>query len=222
MDTFHLIPVGSMYAFPADQSAGFVDILGNLPQTIKNLLSSENTAAYITGLGKSHKITPEKQPTIAFVILKIAIGKVAMADFTMTLSSELGIDIDEAQKMATEIYRDLFAPIQDDLDAFIAKKNQPQTPSVDSSVSAKPINSQPKPLNKPSSQAPHVLNLKELSGRPEEKELPAPKPATPRITPTTPRIVDLKNPPTTPQVPPPPPPVPPTPKKTFPLPPVSR
>lgn len=245
MNTFHLTPIGSMYAFPPERSIGYLDIIITLPKPIKNLISNATIPSYITGISKNNQISEELQPIIAFTILRIAIGKIKISEFTNTLTNELGVNIEIAQEIASEIDQDLFAPIQSDLDAFWAQQSAPKptTPVATpikqtgalSEQATRNNNRTPIVNTTPTSPstlrgAKNILDLKELPARPEQKDLPA-RPIQKTLMPGS-RTVDLKNtPPRTPsslpeqgreakRPTPPAPPIPP--KRTFPLPPSQR
>ncbi len=172
MDSFHILPVGSIYAREESASLGYLDIIQNLSPEIKNMISSEETGSYIKGIARSYDVSEENQPNIAFAILEIAIGKKTIAQLPSILSTELQLPIDTAQKMATEIEHDVLAPIKTELSD---QSSQQKGSSVPSRTTAQAASSGMK----------NVLNLKEIAAKPPQTQLP-PKQIQPSLPPRRP------------------------------------
>ncbi len=176
MDSFHVLPIGSIYAREEKTSIGYLDIVQNLPIVVKSMVSSVKTASYIKGIARTYDIPEEKQSLISFAILEIAIGKKTLAQLPAILSTELRLSNDKAQKMATEIEKDVFGPVKAELDEFIRVQRV-----KGSSIAGKLGTTTPTPSNSPSGRgggtyAPqNVLNLKELPARKPSPQL-TPKP----------------------------------------------
>lgn len=171
MDSFHALPIGSIYAYEEKMSVGYLSIAQDLPVAIKGLIASTETASYIKGLSRTYDIPEDNQPAIAFAILEVAIDKKTFAQLPAILSTELQLPNDKAQKMAAEIEKDVFGPVRAELDEFLSRKaaTQPRDTAVRNSLQ-------------------NVLNLKELPAkkpqaslppRPVQKDLPVGKPQPP-------------------------------------------
>lgn len=164
MDSFHLLPVGSIYSREEHASLGYLDIIQNIPLPIKDMISSTETASYVRGLGRTYGIPEESQASISFAILEIAIGKKPFAQLSKTLSSELQLPNNEAQNMASEIERDIFGPIKRELSEFLRESRQ--------STGTNSIRLTPLTPSKPQ----NVLDLKELALPKRQPQLPIKQP----------------------------------------------
>lgn len=192
MDTllFSTIPANSVILLPEDQRSGYLSKIITAPEKIRDLAFSDDTGAYIRGLAKGSKITPDDTPKIALSILEVFIGNKDIADLSTLIAQKTGIDADAALTIASEIDQDLFAPIQGELDAFWASQKQSTTtnPSPPPSPRTGEGNARPTPSPQRTT---NVVNLKELAGRPEQKDLPA-RPIQRKLMPGT-RTIDLKD-----------------------------
>ncbi len=229
LNTYKSTPIGSLITKSNEEGEHYIQKMMSMPPKLVTLLMSSNTGAYVVGLTRAYKLEPSLGSVIAFNILKIVHGDLALDQLSLTLASELQITLENALKMADEIDRDLFLPIQSELDAFWVRKN---------AGVATPIEA-PTPSNSPFSlrqgygrqagrgrdvarpiaprQPQNVLNLKEITAQVKEKELNA-RPVQARLAPAKPVARIL-----------PPPPTPPRaggeatpPARTFPLPPTPR
>lgn len=169
MDSFHTLPIGSIYAREEAASIGYLDIVQDLSPKIKEMISSEKTGSYIKGIARSYDVSEDNQPDIAFAILEIAIGKKTIVQLPSILSTELQLPIDTAQKMASEIEHDVFGPIKADLSGLPSQQKGSSVPSRTTAQAA-------------SSGMKNVLNLKEIAAKPAQGQLP-PKPAQPSLPP---------------------------------------
>jgi hypothetical protein len=172
MDSFHTMPIGSIYARENISTMDYLDIAQSLPDDVKGMLASVSTASYLRGLARSYDITEGKIPSIAFAVLEISIGKKTFAQLPAILSTELKLPNDKAQTMAAEIEKDVFASIRSKLDSFLRDQKVKST-SVTSKIPPTTIKARP---------IQNVLNLKELPPKPSSKTLPpAPKTEHPKF-----------------------------------------
>jgi len=133
-----------------------------VPSSLKQIIFSMRSAAYIDGLTKSYDLAESKGISIAFVMLRVLIGDIALAKLAATLSSELQIPNDKAQRMAQEIEHDLIGPVAGELNHYLAGQKQQQAASA--ATSARQAG------------ATNVLDLKQQPKRP----LPPPIPRLPK------------------------------------------
>lgn len=166
---FTTIPANSFLILPEANRASYIEAVIPLPIKIRDVLYSTDTGAFVRGIAKTYDVSPETAPKIAFAILEIAIGKKTIAQLPSILSTELQLPIDTAQKMASEIEHDVFGPIKADLSGL---PSQQKGSSIPSRTTAQAVSSGMK----------NVLNLKEISARPAQEQLP-PKPAQPSLPP---------------------------------------
>lgn len=180
MDSYYFMPIGSIYSRPESKSIGYLDIISNLPQAIKNLIISPKTSSYVRGLSKSYDIPEDQAPFIAFAILEIAIGKKAFAQLPAILSTELQLPNDKAQKMAAEIEKDVFGPVRTELDEFLREQKKRSESIVGKLTSntqnisgpTSPGGYEGRSRRGNGSQLQNILNLKELPAKKPQASLP--------------------------------------------------
>ncbi len=174
--TYQTIPVSSLTIIKPEDRGNYLTQVFLLPKKIQDVLFSDDTGAYVRGLGKSYDISEELQPTIAFAILELALGKKTFEKLPENLSTELKLPSDKAQKMTAEIEHDLFAPIKEELDAFLKRGTSKKSPSAPVTAQPPSNTQQPNkqttaPKPKPA-QAQNVLDLKELNAAKKQEQLP--------------------------------------------------
>lgn len=124
---YKTVPFGVISTLePRQQQDVYLEKFFRVPKNTKKIITSTNTGSYIRGLVKTHKLQPEQAPQIAFAVLRVAVGEIALPKLATVLSSELKLANDKAQKIATEIEKDLFAPVALELNEYLAKQKQSQ------------------------------------------------------------------------------------------------
>ncbi len=169
ISTYKTSPVGSILLLEETERSAALDTYMTLPQSVKKMVASSNTGAFIRGLVKAHKLAPETAPSIALFVLQVAIGERSLAQLAATFSSELQIPNDKAQQISNEIEKELIAPISIDLNDYLStkKKNQKSIKNAVSNNNAP----NPSPGNAPPTDQPqNMLDLKNI------KRPPAPPP----------------------------------------------
>jgi hypothetical protein len=169
-DTFETIPAGSLILVNEHDRRLYIDEFYKLPQQVIEMLASPKTGAYIRGLAKNHHISPERCPVIAFSIFQVSTGEKNFAQLSALLSTELKIPNDKAQKLATEIEKELFAPISLELNRYLAKKKLSDR-SIGNKISTSPSASSSAP-KKESDGMNNILNLKEQKKPPQPPKIP--------------------------------------------------
>lgn len=159
--SFKTIPAGSLLIGSETNDAPYTGQLNILPDSLKKMLISERTGAYIRGLTKTYDVALEQAPQIAFMVLQIAVGEKPLGQLGGMISSELKLANDKAQKMATEIEKELFGPVMLEFNKYL-QDTKAMKPGVMDKMRVAPQN---------------VLNLKEVP-KPPAAPLPpaAPKP----------------------------------------------
>ena len=97
------IPSGSMMSRPQREATALIQSSGDVPKSVRDMISSLKTGAYIRGVATQFRLSSEKIPVIAFAILRVAYGKIALAQLSSTLSSELKLSSTVAAKISREI-----------------------------------------------------------------------------------------------------------------------
>jgi hypothetical protein len=164
-------PIGSLITKSDTEGQAYIERLPSLPAILTKVIFSSNTGAYVQGLAKSYDVTEDASPAISFTILRVMLGDISLIQLSETLSKELGIASDKAQKMAIEIEKDLFGPVKKELEEFWAsQKSQPA-----------PLKISPKQPVSPQ----NILNLKEITAAKKQEQLAA-KPQQKILPPRTP------------------------------------
>lgn len=180
MDSFYVMPVGSIYSRPEQASVGYLDIIEELPIAIKGMISSVETVSYIKGLSRAYDTSEEGQAAIAFAILEITIGKKTTTQLSAILSTELKLPNNKAQKMALEIEHDIFGPIKRELDMFLQQQKikGASATNITAPTPLNPASTRQRTLYQPQ----NVLNLKELETAKKQNQITA-KPRQPQLSP---------------------------------------
>lgn len=121
---FQSIPVGSLLQIPLEEREGWLQDFFAVPSILKSLLSSFHTGSYIRGLVKNYKLIEDNGPHIAFMILRVTVGDLPLAQLGTVLSSKLKLANDVSQKMAAELEHDLFAPVAIELNQYLENRKR--------------------------------------------------------------------------------------------------
>lgn len=175
--SFQSVPVGSISFIPEEDRMKYILLYEKVPQNIQSVLSSPDTGSYILGLARSYDIIEDQSPLIGFAILRVAVGEKPSTQLSTLLSTELNLPSEQAQKMALEIKHDIFAPVQDELDSFLASQKTSPNTVVTTAKQDKPHPTSPSGLRG----ARNVLDLKEITAAKKQEQLAA-KPQTPLLT----------------------------------------
>lgn len=149
---FTSTPMGSLLPLPFDKRESYLSTLFSLPKNVQSMSTAEKTGAYIRGLTKTNNLVLEKAPQIAFAVLRVAVGEVPLAKLAAVLSTELQLANDQAQRLATEIERDLFAPVALEMGQFLQTREAEKRSSASTAAT--------------SAGARNVLNLKTTAPKP--------------------------------------------------------
>ncbi|MEK7500042.1 MAG: hypothetical protein AAB649_05555 [Patescibacteria group bacterium] len=184
------IPINSLVIIPDNDRLQYINTVFTLPKKIQDILFSLDTGSAVRGIARSYDIPDELQPSIAFAILEIATGKKTFAQLPSIFSAELGLAPVQAQKMASEIEKDIFGPVKGEFptspagfegrrDEFLSGKNTsalrlaPLAPTSAKAMAGR--------QNKPS----NLLDLKEITAAKRQEQLGG-RPRTPLISNRTP------------------------------------
>lgn len=133
-DLYKSIPLGSLVVFPENESK-YLDRLVEMPPGLADLLISPKTGAFLRGIVRNATIDLSKAPHLAYIVLKVGMGEVLLAKLAATISGLLQLPNDKAQKIATELEHDLFAPVAGELNDYLAAQKKRQAASAAASAS---------------------------------------------------------------------------------------
>lgn len=153
---FDTVPACSVIQRPEQERLSYIESLQRVPIKLREFLGSPRTGAYIRGLTKTFDVPLEKAPTIAFAVLRVAVGEKPLGQLGGILSAELPLPNDKAQKIAQEIEKELFGPVMLEFNKYLAGRRASK-PGVLQKIQVPPQN---------------VLNLKTPSSPPSSPKFP--------------------------------------------------
>lgn len=112
------IPLLSLGAVPESSRRRYVELLLTMSPGLLNNLGDPRTGSFTRGLAKAYGLPVEKSAVIALTILKVVVGELKENALGSVLAQELPLAGEKAQKMATEIERDLLLPVRGELDKY--------------------------------------------------------------------------------------------------------
>lgn len=187
MSRLQYLPIGSLVGRAQQEREQYVAAAYAAPKAVQPILFRPRTSAFVTGLVRTHNLKEAQGDSVAFLILRVGVGELALSQLGAALSSEAQLANDEAQKIATEIERDLFAPVAIELNRYHTEKQQgAQKPKATANPAA--------------AGADNVLNLKRKPSQPAAPRPPK-KPTTPPTPPSSPTTPKKPSPPAPPTLP---------------------
>lgn len=155
---FISIPFEALIKRPEAEEAQYIEQLSQLPKNVRAIVTSARTGSFLRGVLKTNDLLSlDNSVALSMIVIEICFGKKTLAQLPSMLSTDLRLANDKAQKMASEIERDLFAPIILEYNEFLANKRK-QTGSTTASAQ--------------SSGAHNVLDLKNNSTPPAPPPIP--------------------------------------------------
>lgn len=144
-------------AYNSPEMKIFINIFQNLPNSLREYLTSEETALSIYLTGQGYNLDDEQIFEFASSIRGLIIGNIFIKDFPVALSSKLGIDDIKAGEIANKIISQTFGPIIEDVKRiqrgkFPEKIMELQKESRPSGLNQPPYKPTPQPI--PSQQTP--------------------------------------------------------------------
>lgn len=171
IDQYKRTPFGSNLLLPPEQREELLEAFFILPPAVKQMVISFKTAAYLQGAMRSYDLPDDQTPKLSLIVFRVALGLKPLGQLPVLISSELGVPNDRAQALATEIERDLFAPIMMEYNNYVTARKAAPTKSAAASG------------------APNVLNLKnKLTALPPN----VPRPLTVTTPPPPPPLPPLR------------------------------
>ncbi|MDE2001625.1 MAG: hypothetical protein KGI60_03635 [Patescibacteria group bacterium] len=182
-------------ADPLTTQRNIGELFAELPDKVRQWLSSEELVFIITDIENKLGISDEKTIVMPNLILRLVVQDIEPQDFIGELSNELGVDFSVAKTIAEEIERRALRPIQDELREKTGletkliyygkpkEKVQNQQANAAAPLPPKPrfappapLTSQPKPAQSPMQTKPQPMSLSgekpmsPLTFRPASKE----------------------------------------------------
>ncbi len=141
-----------------EERAKFLKLFNGLPQTVKNALTSLDTAEKIVNIGKTFGLDEFDTETLSFTTRKIATGEVFVGNGTELIAHEVGLPPERAKNLLGLIVNEVFAPALEDIKKIqTAKFPQRFGAPVQSQSQVPPPVKQPEPTQ---SDNPNVINLR--------------------------------------------------------------
>jgi hypothetical protein len=114
------------------------------------MVTAPKTGAYLEGEMRNFHLQLTDTPLLALAVLQISVGTKSLSQLASIISTDLKLPNDQAQKMSSEIERDLFAPIMLEYNQFIASQKKQTGTSIASAQNSGAHNvldlkTQPKP-----------------------------------------------------------------------------
>src|SRR3989344_2437852 len=163
------VPIGSLRLLSVEERRPFFLPIVQLPQTIRNVIFSSSTGAFTRGLAKSYNLTDEKSAYIALTILRVVVGEVQLSGLSRALAASVPWRMDRAEKMGSEIERDLLAPVKGELE----NSGQQKGPGgLEAKQPAPPAPSAARMSGRAPAAPKNVLDLKKKSPAPPAPPLP--------------------------------------------------
>ena len=125
MGDFETVPINASILLPEDKRHFYYAEFCVLPKNLQSVAGNLRTGSYIKGLMKNYGLQEPMGKQIALSLLPVIFGEKTLAQLASLLSTNAKLPNDKAQKMATEIERDLFAPVMLELNQYAtSRKNQ--------------------------------------------------------------------------------------------------
>jgi hypothetical protein len=117
-------PIGALILAPPEEDKIILPLVRSLPKSLKDLITSGNTGAYIRGLTKNHGLALDQAPRISLMFLRVVVGLQTLPQLTSWLTQTLRVAPERAQRMTQELERDLLTAVKADWQAFLAQSGQ--------------------------------------------------------------------------------------------------
>lgn len=139
LDTTNIYPYYAGIGVESDQSREqFLANLKLLPQSLTDFLVSDETADLIGNISEHYDLTDVQTELISWLIRKVATGDEYIKDLPTSISSLVGIGIEQSTEIYNYLIKSVFAPYWEDIKKIqIQKFGLEQTSSQTTSQVAK-------------------------------------------------------------------------------------
>lgn len=124
---FKTYPIGAGMAQPAERWDQLSRLVDHTPQPLLDMVSSPQTAAFIRGVAKTYNLPAEQGITIAYAVLRVALGELKLPQLAQVVAKETGLAQTPATALAQEIEKELFVPVMTEL-SRVVQPPAPRTP----------------------------------------------------------------------------------------------
>lgn len=114
-------------------------ILEKLPEELKDALFSEDTTDEIYNACERNEVPEKEISKISKFVGWVFLGLLNPDEFENTLKSELGFDSKKAKRVASEIYRFVFHPVQNQLDILYKTRIKTSETKSEEMAETKPL-----------------------------------------------------------------------------------
>jgi len=136
----------------------FLKLFNTLPQTVRNVLTSLDTAEKIINIGKTFGLDEFDTEALSFAVRKIITGEVFIGDSVELIAGEVGLTPEKAKNLLGLIVNEVFAPALEDI-----KKIQNEKFPQRFGVPVQPQSQVPPPIKQPKpaqNDNPNIINLR--------------------------------------------------------------
>lgn len=144
------------------ERAKFLKLFNDLPQTVKNMLTSLDTAEKIINIGKTFGLDEFDTEGFSFAVRKIATGETFVGDGVELIVGETGLPTERAKNLLGLVVNEVFSSALEDIKKIQAAKFQQRVGAVSA-----PVQTQTKPNLAPAKQPepsqspnPNVIDLR--------------------------------------------------------------
>jgi hypothetical protein len=95
--------------------AEFLELFNKTPKSVRDLVTSAETAEQIFNLGTIFKLDEYDTEVVAHVIRQIAVGEIPLAEAVKITSKEIKISLDRAREILDSCFRDILTPVVEDI-----------------------------------------------------------------------------------------------------------
>lgn len=112
---FSSIPINSVILAPEGARVARLEKALGTSDKVQNILFSQEIGVYIQSLARDYGLQPNQAVTISYLVLRVAIGELELAQLPSALSSETKLPTPQASKLASDIENEILAPIKGEL-----------------------------------------------------------------------------------------------------------
>lgn len=165
-DGFIFYPIGAALAQTAERWETLSRIMETMPRSIRDMLISPQTASFIRGMIKTHNLPHEAGYHLAYLVSRVAVGEVSLAQLQSVMATELKLPLEQAAPIAREIEKELFVPIMLEFNQYLAARKSGAPPRTSSAVTPAPPLRPAAPTAPPPTTGSGARNVLDLKSQP--------------------------------------------------------
>ena len=86
-----------------------------LPVSTKDIMVSDTTASYLKNLSEKLGLDQNQSSDLSRIVRDVLLADAFLGDFPVSISSQLGVDMNTANQIAQKVVSELFAPALEDI-----------------------------------------------------------------------------------------------------------